>query len=332
MMRLFWIVLAVCMLPFQAMAKDKVFAVVPKTVSHVFFDYIRDGCRKADAELDGVTCEYIGPSKVDASEQFQLLQDLITRRVDGIAVAPVNAAALAGILKMAERAGIPLITIDSDVLPKDQGHRLAYIGTHNYAIGENLAKLVMKDKPEGGTVCIQSNTTGEANLNERLLGVRETLSGETMGAAPGQRLTGQNGWTETDGCPLYNTGDFTVTVKQMDEILGKYEDLDAFISVGAWPQTFLAAYRDVAQRYITRIENKDTIIAVADTIPTQMQILREGLGHGNVGQRPFEMGYKAVYTLKALSEGQKDGNTGEIYTGLDICTPANVETCLKREE
>ena len=53
-------------------------------------------------------------------------------------------------------AKIPVLTWDSDLLPADKGERAAYVGTHNYEIGVNIAKLVMQIKPKGGTICIQS--------------------------------------------------------------------------------------------------------------------------------------------------------------------------------
>ncbi|TIP98855.1 MAG: sugar ABC transporter substrate-binding protein, partial [Mesorhizobium sp.] len=81
--------------------------------------------------------------------------------------------------------------------------RVAYIGTHNYEIGTNLAKLAMQIKPKGGTICIQSGGAAAANHNERMQGIRDTLSGTKSAASPGDRLTGQNGWTEIEGCPLY---------------------------------------------------------------------------------------------------------------------------------
>ncbi len=54
-------------------------------------------------------------------EQIQIVQDLIARKVDGIAVAPSNAPAMARVLKRAKDAGIPVITWDSDVLAEDKG-------------------------------------------------------------------------------------------------------------------------------------------------------------------------------------------------------------------
>ena len=61
----------------------------------------------------------------------------------------------------------------------------------------------MKIKPKGGTICIQSGGAAAANHNERMQGIRDTLAGKKSAEAPGDKLTGQNGWTEVDGCPLY---------------------------------------------------------------------------------------------------------------------------------
>ena len=55
--------------------------------------------------------------------------------------------------------------------------RLAYVGTHNYEIGVNIAKLVQQIKPKGGTICIQSGGAAAANHNERMQGIRDTLVG-----------------------------------------------------------------------------------------------------------------------------------------------------------
>ena len=51
-----------------------------------------------------------------------------------------------------------------------------------------------------------------------------------------------------------------------------------------------------------------------------------GLSLGQVGQRPYEMGYKAMYILKDLADGKAVQDP--IYTGLDVCTPDNQDDCL----
>jgi ribose transport system substrate-binding protein len=120
-------------------------------------------------------------------EQVQIVLDLVAKGVDGIAVAPANAAAMAVRLQAAKEANIPVLTWDSDVLPENKDLRIAYIGTHNYEIGVNLAKLAMAIKPKGGTVCIQSGGAAAANHNERMQGIRDTLSGTKSAASPGDR-------------------------------------------------------------------------------------------------------------------------------------------------
>ena len=122
----------------------------------------------------------------------------------------------------AKAAGIPVLTWDSDLLPENADLRIAYVGTKNYDIGVNLAKIVQEIKPDGGTICIQSGGAAAANHNERMQGIRDTLGGMSGTTSPGEQLTGENGWTEVDGCPLYTDDDFPRSVQQMEDILAKY--------------------------------------------------------------------------------------------------------------
>ena len=313
-----------------AVAQEKkfTFALVPKNTNNPFFNQARDGCKKAERDSGGAfTCLYVGPGEHGGGdEQVQVVQDLIAKKVDGIAVSPSNAAAMGRALEGAKRAGIPVLTWDSDLLEKDKALRIAYVGTHNYEIGVNLAKRVAELKPHGGSICIQSGGAAAANHNERMQGIRDTLSGKKTAGAPGERLTGQNGWTEIAGCPLYTDDDFPRAVQQMEDILGKYPKLDAFVPTGGFPQFVPQAYKRVAEKYKSRIDDGSLALVVADTLPAQMQLMKEGLSEGQVGQRPFEMGYKAIMFLKDLKEGKTVNDP--TYTGLDVCTPKTAATCI----
>ncbi|NJO37522.1 MAG: sugar ABC transporter substrate-binding protein, partial [Rhizobiales bacterium] len=310
-------------------AADYTFALVPKNVNNPFFDQARDGCKKAEAELEGkIECLYIGPGEHGGGEeQLQMVNDLIVRGVDGIAVAPSNAAAMASALQAAKDAGIPVLTWDSDLLPENADLRTAYIGTKNYDIGVNLAKIVQTIKPDGGTICIQSGGAAAANHNERMQGIRDTLGGETGTTSPGNRLEGANGWTEAEGCPLYTDDDFPRSVQQLEDTMARMPDLDAFVPTGGFPQFVPDAYRNAVTPLKPKIEDKSLALVVADTLPVQMDLMKEGLSLGQVGQRPFEMGYSvmhALYKMKTESVNPEDPT----YTGLDVCTPDNADTCI----
>src|SRR5437868_2067725 len=76
------------------LAADKyTFALVPKNTNNPFFDQALAGCKTAEKELNGaVECLYIGPGEHGGGdEQAQIVQDLIIKGVDVIAVSPANA-------------------------------------------------------------------------------------------------------------------------------------------------------------------------------------------------------------------------------------------------
>lgn len=325
------IVMATMSIGSTAFAQN-IFALVPKNMNNPFFDQARDGCMKAQDELGGkFKCEYIGPGEHGGGdEQVQIVQDLIARGdVKGIGISPANAAAMAVAAQAAKDAGIPLITWDSDLLPENKDLRVAYIGTHNYEIGVNLAKRVQEIKPEGGTICIQSGGAAAANHNERMQGIRDTLAGVTGTTSPGDRLTGQNGWTEAEGCPLYTNDDFPLAVQQFQDFMEANPDLDAFVPTGGFPQFVPDANRAAVEPYKAKIADGSLALVVADTLPTQIEQLKEGFSAGQVGQRPFEMGYKVMQAFEQMAEG---GAAPEdpTYTGLDICTPETADTCIAK--
>jgi ribose transport system substrate-binding protein len=317
----------------QASAQDKlVIAVVPKNLNNPFFDQAKLGCEKAVEEIgaDKVECFFTGPGEHGGGdEQVQIVADLIAKGVDGIAVAAANAAAMGSVLPAAKEAGIPVLTWDTDLLPENKDLRVAYIGTFNYDIGVNLAKLAQEIKPSGGTICIQSGGAAAANHNERMQGIRDVLSGTKSAASPGDRLTGQNGWTEIEGCPLYTNDDFPLSVQQFEDIMAKNPKLDAFIPTGGFPQFVPDANRAAVEKYKGMIADKSLALVVADTLPVQIDQMKEGYSLGQVGQRPFEMGYM---TMKAFAD-MKDGKAAPAdpsYTGLDVCTPETADTCIAK--
>ena len=313
----------------SAVAED-IFALVPKNMNNPFFDQARDGCKKAEKEAAGAfKCEYIGPGEHGGGEeQVQIVMDLVARgNVKGIGVAPANAAAMAVALQAAKEAGIPVLTWDSDVLPENSDLRVAYIGTHNYQIGVNLAKLAMEIKPNGGTVCIQSGGAAAANHNERMQGIRDTLGSMSGTTSPGERLTGQNGWTEADGCPIYTNDDFPLSVQQFEDFMAANPSVDAFLPTGGFPQFVPDANRAAVEQYKDKIASGELALVVADTLPVQIDQMKEGYSAGQVGQRPFEMGYQVMKAFQQMAAGGA-APADPTYTGLDVCTMKNVDTCI----
>jgi ribose transport system substrate-binding protein len=110
-------------------------------------------------------------------------------------------------------------------------------------------------------------------------------------------------------------------------VLAKNPNLDAFVPTGGFPQFVPDAYRRVVSKYKDKIASKQLALVVADTLPVQMKLMEEGLSLGQVGQRPFEMGYKTMYFMVDIIE-KKQMPKDPTYTGLDKCTPETIKTCI----
>ncbi len=306
-------------------AQAKTFAMVFKVLNNAFTPPLQAGC-KAAAEKLHLTCTFMGPQEYDEAAEVQMAQDMIQRGIDGLAVSAGNPKAMERVLELAKQRHIPVVTFDSDVLPQDAALRATFVGTDNYQFGAKLAELTKQLKPKGGTVCIQSGAPASLNLDDRIQGIRDTLA-EMPKSQPVKRLTGQAGWTEPSGCPVYNNDSVTLAAQQMFDVLTANPKLDAFVAVGGWAQYAPQAYRQAVALQKDRIASKELAIVFGDNFGPQMPLLKDGLSDFNVGQRPFEMAYKAIQALNDLTDGKTVPPV--IITGLEVCTPQDTATCGK---
>ena len=213
------------------------------------------------------------------------------------------------------------MTIDADFLEKDRDLRTTYLGTDNYLMGVKMAEEAAKLKPEGGTVCLQLGNVAADNINARAQGFRDTAAGAT-GVG---RLNGENGWTEIDGCPVFTNDQADLANQQMSDVFTANPDLDAFILVGGWAQFAPQAYTQVTDQVMDKLKSKDLIIIAGDTLPPQTKAFREGRSHAQVGQRPFEMGYRGPDVMIQLIKGESVDDP--LFTGLDVCNQDDPGFC-----
>ncbi len=318
---------AVCALAAgAASAQDKkTLAIVVKGLDNPFFEQINLGCKKwmeenADSEY---ACLYTGPaSSADEAGEVQIVDDLLTSGVAAIAISPSNAPAMANRIRDIA-PGNPVMTIDADFLEGDRDLRATYLGTDNYLMGVKLAYQASLLKPVGGSFCLQLCNVAADNINARAQGFRDTAGGE-KGI---DRLSGQNGWTEIDGCPVFTNDQADLANQQMSDVFTANPDLDAFILVGGWAQFAPQAYAQVTDGVMDKLKSNDLIIIAGDTLPPQTQAFRDGRSHAQVGQRPFEMGYRAPDVMIQLINGETVDDP--LYTGLDICNHEDPGFCAE---
>jgi len=316
---------AMALLSSTALAADKTLAIVVKGLDNPFFEQINLGCQKWNKEnaSSGYKCLYTGPaSSADEAGEVQIVEDLLNKPdIVAIAISPSNAPLMANLLKKANPK-IPVMTIDADLATEDAALRKTYLGTDNYLMGVKFAEHLKKLKPEGGTVCLQLGNVAAANINARAAGTRDTLSG-MKGI---ERLKGEGGWTEIDGCPVFTNDQIDLANQQMADTFTAHPDLTAFMLIGGWAQFAPQAYAQVTDQVMDKLKSNQLVIVAGDTLPPQMDALKAGRSDVQVGQRPFEMGYRAPSVMLDLINGKAVEPI--IYTGLDECTQDTAGNCI----
>lgn len=294
-----------------------VYAMLPKNVVGPFFKIAEKGCLDAAKAL-GVHCIYYGSTYGNMRLQQEDILALIATEVDGIAVSGVRKGFLAETVGDELRAwGKPIISYDS---PLSTEISLAYIGTNNYLLGRALGIEVRKLRPQGGTFCIQAERPDSPNHQVRVGGIMDGLTKDGTDA---------DGWKSLSGCPLHQMGDYERATAQMLRTIGRY-NVEVFISTGGGSQFLPALYRETMAPFKDKIKMGKLLFANVDTLPAQLQHLREGISTVNVGQRPYEMGWWAIKVLKLITD--EEAYPMVINTGLTFCTKETVETCTNALE
>ena len=311
-----------------AMAQKKQLVIVVKGLDNPFFEAIHQGCEKWNKEnaSSPYSCFYTGPASTsDEAGEAQIVGDMLGKSdTVAMAISPSNAPLIANAIKSA-KPKIPIMTIDADLKKEDSALRMTYLGTDNYLMGFKLGDYLKKAKPKGGMVCLIEGNAAADNILRRASGSRDSLSGK-KGV---EMLKGEGGWTEVAGCPVFTNDDGPKGVQAMSDILTANPKLDAFVIEGGWP-LFGAPqpYRQLTDQYKKQIADKSLVIVAADTIGDEVAIAKEGRVEALVGQRPFEMGYKAPAVMIQLIEGKKVDDP--VFTGLDECTRETADTCIQR--
>jgi len=305
-------------------ADKKVLAIVVKGLDNGFFTVMGSGCdlwnkNHPDSEYQ---CLFTGPALTsDEAGEIQIVQDLLAKPTTaGIAISPSNAPAMAKLLREV-KPKIPVITVDADVTAEDKDVRAMFFGSSNTLMGETMADWAMKLRPQGGTVCLQLGNPAAANLNERAQGFRDKIAGK-KGT---ERLTGQGGWTEIEGCPVYTNDDIALANQQLSDVLTAHPDINAFILTGGWAQQGTEAYAATFNQVKARFESKDLIVVAGDALVSQRPAFRNGLSQVNVAQKPDEMGLRAPDFLIDLINGKSV--VDPTYTGFNMCTPDDPGIC-----
>ncbi len=259
--------------------KKRVIGVVPQGRTHLFWQSVQAGAIAAARET-GVEISWNAPiNETDYNGQLQIVESMINRHVDAIAVSPIDKKAMVSVVERAVRENIPVFIFDTGV---DTNVFTSRIATDNYAAGRLAAERMGKILAGKGNVVMVATLPGSASTGARESGFEEKLAQEF----PDIKIVDKR----------FGMSDFAKSLAVAENMLTAFPDLDGLFasnetsSVGA------------AQAIKAR---KSTVKMVGfDASPTLIEDLRAGVIDALVAQHPFKMGFETVQAaVKKLNGG-----------------------------
>jgi len=275
-------------------------AVIPKGNSHEFWQSVRAGAMKADAEFDDLTVDFKGPaSENDLTQQKELFELNLTRGVDAIGIAPVDGAALGPMIDSAAGQGIPVVVFDSGTSAETFA---SFIATDNYAAGRKAGEAMVEALGGAGKVVVLRYKVGSASTEKRERGFLDVLAdhpeieiiSDDQEGANKEKATSQNLLVKhgeaVDG--IYTPNESTTTGMMLAMREGGYYDRD-IVHIGF----------DSTSEIITSIQDGEIAAVVV--------------------QNPVQMGYLTVVTLRKVLAGEAVAET--VDTGSELVTTETLQ-------
>jgi ABC-type sugar transport system substrate-binding protein len=145
-----------------ALAADKKVAFVPQIIGIPYFDAMEAGGKEAAVKF-GVDFIYQGPVDTNPVDQMQIVQNLIDRGVNAVAVSVLDASSIAPVVEAAKAKHVALFTSDSDA-PKS-GRALYVAQATDEGLGDAIIDEMVKRVGEDAKIGIVSGEATASNLN-----------------------------------------------------------------------------------------------------------------------------------------------------------------------
>lgn len=290
-----------------------------------FWDAAAAGAKDAEKDLkcaaDGFQVvvdrnDFKAEGQIEKLRQYASATDVAAV---AISVTDAQNEAIPEELRKLQKAGIKVVTIDSDVNRETaRDSRFAYLGTDNIVGGRELGAAAKGLLPNGGKYATFVGLKNAANAQERIGGLAEGAGDKFVQA--------EN---------LGDGGDEAVARTNVKDALSRHEDIA--LLAGIWSYN-TPAIIDIVKQANAREKLK---LVGFDADPPAILGMSEGMLDVMVVQNPYQMGYQGVRILQALVKNDeatvkemlpnRDAKDGDILdTGLKVIVP-NEGSPLKRE-
>jgi ribose transport system substrate-binding protein len=281
-------------------------AMIPKGTTHYFWQSIHAGANRAAQEL-GVEVIWRGPLREDDRDsQVSEVEGFISRGVSGIAIAPLDEAALVGPVNDAMSRKIPVVIFDSGLNGENY---VSFVATDNVKGGRLGGERLIEAMGGKGRVVLLRYAEGHDSTTKREEGFLAA-----MAAHPGVEVVSSNQYVGTDVEGAY---------KRTESILSSYKKPDGSLTIdGIFCANESSSFAAMRVLKDNGWAGKLHFVGF-DSSENLVKGLQDGTLDGLVLQDPVKMGYLSIKTLVAHIRGEPVER--RIDTGVQVATRENME-------
>lgn len=278
-------------------AKQLTIGVTFMTMNNPFFVAMEKNIREELKKVDPNAKLIVADSQFNLSKQISDVEDMIQQKIDILLLNAVDSKAIAPAVQAANKANIPVITLDVNA---EGGKVTSFIASDNYLAGKLCGQyLVKRLKSKGNIVII--NGTPITSVMQRVQGFKDVIK-----KYPRIKVVAeQNGETNE-----------TKSMEVMENILQSQQKIDAVFGINDPTALGALAAAETAGR-----QNEMFILGV-DAAPNAVEAILKGKALvATSAQFPGEIGRQGVQIAAKVLKGQKV--PAEIKVKVELITKDN---------
>jgi len=264
---------------------DKTMGLILSTMNNPFFVTLKDGAEKQAADM-GVELIVLD-SQNDSARELSNMEDLLTQGVDLILINPTDSDAVGNAIKAANKAGIPVITLDRGA---NHGEVVTHVASDNIAGGLMAGEYIVELLGGEGKVVELEGIAGTSAARDRGQGFNKALEGTNVEVVAKQ------------------VADFDRTkgLSVMENILQAQPEINAVFAHN--DEMALGALKAI------EVSKREILVVGFDATDDAVKSVEDGKMAATVAQQPAKIGALGVESgVKALN-----GDMMDAYIPVDL--------------